>query len=429
MSKNRDIRGFFSKKPPPSNTSSQVAPTQSSQPSLDLPSSPITPPRAQPKALLTRDDEIKGSDDDDSDGSLESLSEIIGRRTGAPTFQRDRNPNAIITTPKAKRVASISLKPKPPKHKFDLKSLVDHAKQDEATEASVRRAEALLQDMPTEKEQSADEDNLSTMKKTAKELVDGEDQGSRGDQIVMAMDRTQGDESRPRCYFFNLDGPPCDLPRRPFPEAAVAKKPWNMLTDAGTREQMFIHGMPTVLVAKGKELPDELFEWIMDEICVEKNLQLRIQYINVLILSSNKTRQLVHDRQLYEKLERLGGPEYSVPVTKFELTPGLQNPYPGRDWSMLGYFLQLLTRMAPNLASETATNAVQMLLRMGLDPIVSDNVRVRVEHSKAMVGLISALPTAEKQWNTCVSLLWPTICNHILTSPSARRYALIYMRA
>lgn len=411
MSKNGDIRGFFSRKPPPSKTSSQVASTSSSQPSsLHLPSSPITPPRAQPKAPLTRDDEIQGSDDDDSDGSLESLSEIIGRRTGAPTFQRDRNPNAIITTPKAKRVASISHQPKPPKHKFDLKSLVDHAKQDEATEASVRRAEALLKDMPAEKEQSDDEDDLSTMKKTAKELVDGEDQGSRGDQIVMAMDRTQGDESRPRCYFFNLDGPPRNVPRRSFPAEVVTKKPWSMLADAGTREQMFIHGLPTTLAQKGKELPDELFEWILDEMCVEKNLQLRIQYINVLALCSNTTRRLVNERQLYEKLERLGGPKYSVPVSKFELSPGLQNPYPGRDWSMLGYFLQLLTRMAPNLTSETATNAVQMLLRIGLDPIVSDNVRVRVEHSKAMVGLISALPTAEKQWNTCVSL---PVANHL----------------
>ncbi|KAI0124736.1 hypothetical protein BJ170DRAFT_685615 [Xylariales sp. AK1849] len=412
MSRNGDIRGFL-RKGAPRSSDPRPPSAPSSEPSpLDLPSSPITPQRNPPKAPRTRDTEIKGSDDDDddSDDSLESLSEIIGRKIGTTATQRGPG----FTTPKAKRVASgvhrspLTLQQQP-KHKFDLKSLVNHARQDDATEESARRGDELLKVMAKRKEEEKNQHDPSKMRPTTEELLGEDDEDGEVDKLTMAMDRTQGDESHPRCYFFNIDEAPRNVPRQPFPKVVAKKKPWSILADAGMREQMFIRGLPTTLALKGKELPDELYRWILDEICVEKNLQLKMQYINLAALCRDDTRRLVNCQQLHYMLQKLGGPKYAMPPDKFELSPGLPNPYPGRDWSSLGYFLELLDRVAPNMTPDNATNAVQMLLRMSLDPIVSSVARVRVQYSQAMLALITALPAPEEQWTTCCE----KICNYL----------------
>ncbi|KAI1854316.1 hypothetical protein JX266_001457 [Neoarthrinium moseri] len=431
MSKNGDIRGFFAKgapsrAPPPKASSAssvspasppaaerahQPTPTPSSQLSIDLPSSPFTPQKQPVKTPLTRDDEIRGSDDedDDSDSSLESLGELLGRRSGPATYQR---PTALMTTPKAKRIAPNSFHRSPltlqqqPTHKFDLKSLIKHARQDDATEQSARRADELRV--------KADQEELEAgrdMADKARDVFGGED-GEKGDKLARAIDRTVGDESRPRCYFFALEDEAAAAgagPRRPFPKKAAKVKPWTLLQDSKTRDQMFIRGMVSAVAAKGKELPDEIYRWILDEICIEENLQLRNQYIRSAALCCDDTRRLVDERQLYKMLEKIGGQKHETSKQKFELSPGLQDPYSRRDWSPLRHFLQLLAEMAPNLTSKNATSAVQLLLRLSLDPVVDRAPGVRAEYAKAMVALESALPTPEDQWDTCCK----KICNYL----------------
>lgn len=415
MSKNGDIRGFFAKKtarPLATNTSSlfeaiptsqrtrqPTSETYSQAPSLDLPSSPITPQKKSEKTALTRDTEIKESDDDDSDASLESLGEMYGRKS-KPSFQR---PAAQTTTPKAKRVASASLHfyrspmtiRQQPKHKFDMKTLAAHSNQVKATEASSRRAEEAKAKAEKDLEPEADPDKM------AGEVLSDEDEG-KGDKLAMAIDRTAGDESHLRAYFFNQEDPPY-VPRRQFPKAAVKAKPWNILQDSDARNQTFIHGLPTALARKGKELPDELYLWILDEICVEKDLQLRSQYINLASLCHDDTRRLVNEVQLYKMLETIGGPQQSEVNQVCELSPGLSDPYPGRDWSHLRYFLELLSLIAPNLASETKVDAINLLLRLSLDPVVTTVAGLQASYAKAMLALVTSLPVPGELWNDCVS--------------------------
>jgi hypothetical protein len=342
-----------------------------------------------------------GSDDDDgddSDDSLPPLGGLIGRKPGSASYQ--------TTTPRAKRLATTNFHRSPltlqqqPKHKFDLKSLISHARQDDATEASARRADEVKAEARKQDELDAKREAKRNPAGNA-DLLSDEDE-EKGDRLAMAIDRTEGDDLPSQCRFFTQELPPLGVPRAAFPEAATNAKPWTILRDAGMRDQTIIRGLPTTLVRKGKELPDELYLWILDEVCVERDLQLLSQYLNLAACCADATRRLVNEKTLYSMLEKLGGRKLGGPNERFKLSPGLHNPYPGRDWSPLRYFLQLLTRMAPNLAPENAAAAAQLLLRLSLDPIVGTVAGVRVEYSNAMVALISALPASELQWNASV---------------------------
>ncbi|KAF3001642.1 hypothetical protein E8E14_002139 [Neopestalotiopsis sp. 37M] len=426
MSKNGDIRGFFGKKSsqpskPDSGTAVQLGsePKQAAKPapvdlwldSPDLPSSPITPQKNVIKTPRARDTEIKGSDDedDDSDSSFESIGAMLGRGRNTLGAASQNVSAGLMTTPKAKRIAlgsfvhrsPLTLQQQP-KHKFDLKTLLNHAKQDNAFDESVRRVKAAMAEAEEELEPVANPEKMAGGAITA----DGDE--TKVEKLAMAIDRTTGDESRPRAYFFDLEEPMRDHKRRPFPKKTVKAKPWSILEEDSSRNQMFIHGLPATLAKKGKELPDELYLWILDQVCVENDVQLRNQYIELAALCTDDTHRLVTAEELYRMLGRLGGPKYSGEDEKFPLSPGLQNPYPGRDWAHLRYFLELLTRMAPNLGTETNLDAIKMLLRLGLDPIVVTVAGLQVAHSTALLELISALPAASARWEYCCK----SICNY-----------------
>lgn len=428
MSKNRDIRGFFGKKPSQaSQPSPRLEPNGSfqlgSEPKhasksmsvdaadsfLDLPSSPITPQKKVTRTPVARDTEIKGSDDEDddlSDASFESFGQMVAKKMA-------KGPAApVAVTPKAKRVTSsnfyhrspLTLQQQP-KHKFDLKALLNHARQEDATDESVRRAEAAMAQADDELELEVDPSKM------AGKFLDGEDEVKK-EKLAMAIDKTDGDESRPRAYFFDLDGPPRDLKRKPFPNKAVKSKPWSILREPSSRNQMFIHGLPTTLAKKGKELPDELYLWILDRVCVEKDLQLRNQYIELAVLCPDDTNRLVDGKQLYGMLESIGGQEHATAGEKFTLSPGLSDPYPKRDWSSLRYFLELLARLAPKLNTDSNLDAIKLLLRLSLDPVIVTEAGLQVAHSTAMLALISALPGTEARWESCCK----NLCDYVYAS-------------
>ncbi|ETS78477.1 hypothetical protein PFICI_10539 [Pestalotiopsis fici W106-1] len=442
MSKNGDIRGFFGKKAsqtsrPDTSSASQLGPEpkQATKPapvaaselwldSPDLPSSPITPQKNVTKTPRARDTEIKGSDDedDDSDSSFESIGAMLGRGRNNLGAASQNVSAGFMTTPKAKRIARGGFHRSPltlqqqPKHKFDFKTLLNHVKQDNAFDESVRRAEAAMAEAEEELEPVINPDKM------AGEAMAGEDE-SKIEKLAKAIDRTTGDESRPRAYFFDFEEPPRDLKKKPFPKKSVKAKPWSILQTESSRNQMFIHGLPTTLARKGKELPDELYLWILDQVCVENDAQLRNQYIELASSCIDDTNRLVTAEKLYGMLETLGGAKYSDEGGKLPLSPGLQNPYPGRDWAPLRYFLELLTRMARNLNTETNLDAIKMLLRLGLDPIIVTMAGLQVAHSTALLELISALPAAPARWEYCCK----SICDYLYTSveqASQRSFAI-----
>ncbi|RWA14136.1 hypothetical protein EKO27_g987 [Xylaria grammica] len=410
--KNGDIRGFF-KSAGPSNSQTHQ-PASSPPRTLDLPSSPRTPPKSAPR-VFRRDEEIKGSDDsdDDSDDSLGSITDALGYRSGPAAHRRDPN---VLSTPQAKRIASgihrspLTLQPK--KHKFDLKALINHSREIERTEESVRKADALIAQAEQNSGNSGESDaenDPNRLEEAARNLpVGADDEGGKSDKIRRAFKRSKDDEasSRKHCYFFSQGEPPRSPGKKAFPRKKATGR-WKFLSQSGPRRQAFIMGLPYTFLSKGESLPDELFQWILDEVCTEQDAELRRQYINLTELCEDQTHRLVNDMQLYVLLETVGGPKYAREHSKFKSTTDVREEYLERNWSPLVTFLQLLERIAPNLQTSSAISAIQLLLRMSMDPVVA--AVVREHHARAMTILVSSLAESKSQWNTACD----AICSYI----------------
>ncbi|KAI8950438.1 hypothetical protein F4801DRAFT_549066 [Xylaria longipes] len=417
--KNGDIRGFFrSGATSNSRTQKQSAssPPSTSDPSppVDLPSSPRTPPKSAPR-VFSRDDEIKGSDDseDDSDDSLGSITNALGYRSGPAAHRRDPN---VLSTPQAKRIASgihrspLTLQPK--KHKFDLKALANHSREIERTEQSFRKADALIAQTGHHSDNSDDSDAENDPKRleeaTCQLFVGPDDEDGKGDKVRRAFKRSKDDDasSRKHCYFFSPEEPPPILGKNAFPRKKATGR-WKCLSKSDARRRAFIMGLPHTFLARGEALPDELFLWILDEICREQNPELRRQYINLTEFCEDNTSRLVDDMSLYALLGTIGGPKYAREPTKLKGTTEVRHEYFERNWSPLVTFLQLLERIAPGLQTASAVSAVQLLLRMSMDPVVA--AVLREHYTRAITALASNLAKSTAKWNIACD----AICSYI----------------
>ncbi|KAI0862827.1 hypothetical protein F4860DRAFT_512426 [Xylaria cubensis] len=411
---NGDIRGFFKSAGPSKSQPQKQQPASSSL--SELPSSPRTPPRSAPR-VFSRDEEIKGSDDseDDSDDSLGSITNALGYRSRPAAHRRDPN---VLSTPQAKRIASASgihrspLTLQPKKHKFDLKALINHSREIERTEESIRKADAAIAQTGHNSDITDDSDAENDPKRfeevTRKLFVSADDEDGKGDKIRRAFKRSKDDDasSRKHCYFFNQEEPPPKPGKNTFPRKKATGR-WKCLSQADARRRAFMMGLPHTFIARGETLPDELFLWILDEICREQNAELRRQYINLTELCEDNTSRLVDDARLYALLQGIGGPEYTREPTKFKGTTDVRHEYLERNWSPLVEFLQLLDRMAPTLQATSAAGAVQLLLRMSMDPVVA--AVVREHYTRALTTLVSSLAKSKSKWNTACD----TICSYI----------------
>lgn len=247
------------------------------------------------------------------------------------------------------------------------------------------------------------ENDPKRLEETACKLFVGEDdEDGKGDKIRRAFKRSKDDEtsSRKHCYFFNQEDPPSPG-KNAFPRKKATGR-WRCLSHSDARRRAFIMGLPHTFLAQGEALPDELFLWIVDEICKEQNAELRRQYINLTELCEDNTTRLVDDMKLYALLEKIGGPKYAREPTKFRSTTEARHEYLERNWSPLVAFLQLLDRIAPGLQTASAISAVQLLLRISMDPVVT--TVVREHYIRAIMTLVSNLAKSKSKWNTAVRL-------------------------
>jgi hypothetical protein len=404
MSKNGNIKSFFKplsqpKTPQSSGSSlsslpSSPAPAQSQQMTLG------TPVKVQ-AAAASRNFEIKCSDeeeDDDSDGSLEELSVMLGRSVAKAPHRTGANP---CVTPKAKRTA-IGIHSSPlafmPKHTFDMQTLVNHALKDNATEESSKMAE---DEKPQETAEPFDisEERKAAMRDTLLSTK-GPDQQADVDKVLRAMERTEATVTKLRFYFFQRSESASITVGSPFPQG-IKTKPWNLLADKSSREQLIRSGMPYAVASKMKELPDALFHWTMDEICTERSCFLRREYIRIVVPCAEQIRHRVSAGRLQQLFLRIGI-HTEVKDFKGKLHPVPEAPdlYAGRDWSSLIDFLGLLSAIASNLDMAAITYAVKMLLRMAVDRVVIDNTDIMVAYRKAFQSMIS-LPIPS--WSSFVS--------------------------
>lgn len=388
----------------------------SNQSSPRLPSLPASQP-ATPSPLAKKSKhntpvkklEVAASDDDDgddSDGSLEDLSTLLGRGRPEPAKQSTpyRDPYA---TPRAKRIA-VEFYSSPvafmPKHKFDFKALANDARKDEATDLSSLRAKAAMVSEVAEDDMDTHQDQASNV---VADVVQGRG-GKDAQKVIRAMKRAEPTQSKPQYCFFNRD--PAFKATSSKPPAVPKDSPWRLLTvsNARAREQCLGAGLlSTVLKKTPCGLPDELFLWVLDEICVEKSVLMRQEYSNLIINSPMQIPSLLTSEVMERLFLRLGATEASldhasiVPISR----PG-DDPYEGRDWSCVESILVVLGLVADRLTAASARCALSILLQMAMDKVVMGKVEVLIAHQRAVESMIDSLPAAE--WSSFVSPSCPS---------------------
>jgi hypothetical protein len=354
--------------------------------------------RAQP----TRDLEIPASDDElgsDSDGSLADLSTLLGR--GQPVKQNDSPVKKLFTTPRNKRTA-VTFHSSPlaflPKPKFDFKALARDAKKDDATNESSTKAKAI----------SDDEDATATAERSLNTLegIVRTEGGPSAHRVMRAVQRSGGGHAQLRYCFFKDDF-------IPPPSASPPKRvrgPWGILAkaDEKTRVEHFENGIPTaIFTAQGKP-PDELFGWVLDELCVRKLLTYREECIDLITRCPEQIERLITPERLKELFLRLGvsadldDRESELPMLRLNI-----EPYEGRDWGCVESFLSLLKILAVYMALPSVVYACHALLRMALDTVLYHSIELLKVYQETIQALLHAVP--EPNWTHIVSAMWLSI--------------------
>ncbi|CAM1501749.1 Fc.00g037330.m01.CDS01 [Cosmosporella sp. VM-42] len=398
--KNASITSFFKPKPkqkpprsPPPTSSLTPVPPSPLPPSSPV-SQSVTPVKS--KSPLKQDVVIQASDDEDdfgasSDDSLEDLSTILGRgRPTNPVRTFPRTTQNPFATPRAKRTA-VEFHSSPlafmPKHKFDLKALAKDARKDDATNESSMRVKAAVDQADDEDEDSSGEASRSAFEDIVKEKG-----GQNAEKVLRAVQRTDGAHSTYQYCFFDLDY--TTPPSTTSPKSAK-KGHWRLLTQGNihTREQHLASGLPMVLLSKHGGLPDELFDWILDELCIQKSALIREEYCNLIFGSAEQVERMMTPQRLEELFLRLGASdELAQKDSELAMSKSNEQPYGNRDWGNMGSFLDLLGSVAHCLSLSSVAYAAQTLIRMSVDKMLIYNVDLLVDYQKATDALIEAIP-------------------------------------
>lgn len=433
--KNGDIRSFFAgsqaAKPPASpmrnSQKSALAPETPSKRSRDdtepenafpspgsaVPSSPPSISSPTPRAPISRDAIIAASDDDFSDSDDDSLPDILMRNSG-PAQSRQTGPAgtsgaapsaplSLLATPRAKRTAAahefhsspLTIQSKKQKQNRDMEALLEFARKDEETRVSAQRFSAMLEqeaemqrrgaaagDQEDEEDEPGTESRAAAALKehileaaTAAAKSDGADEDGAQNKmrVVRALQRAQVGGAKKVYYFFEQDEPEPDIVGRKFP-GSKAKGPWAVLDDAQDRGRHFASGFPYDIQKKLGNLPDEIFLWILDEVCSERRKTLQSEYIKLLSICTDQTARLVTPALLQRLFRQLGATKdvnnLMRPIT---LREEISNPYPGRDWSCVESILDLVGAVACHLTPASRSTAMQILLRLGMDSLAVEN--------------------------------------------------------
>jgi hypothetical protein len=225
--------------------------------------------------------------------------------------------------------------------------------------------------------------------------------GKDAQKVMRAVQRSAPAHSQLRYCFFR------EGYTIPSPTAAPKKfnkGPWRLLTqgDYQAREQHLASGLPLTLLQMQGGLPDELFEWILNEVCSQKSILVRREYCNLLSSCPEAVARIVTPRRLEELFHRFGASsELEQQDSQLNLLKPSAEPYEGCDWSSLSSFLSLLTAISPYMSQESVVYASRTLLRMSMDKFLMYEINLLVTYETSIHALLEAIP--QPGWDTFVS--------------------------
>lgn len=369
-------------------------------PSVDIAESP-----ASADSVKTNGRVIKSSDDeedDDSDSSLEDLDVLLAARkptsSASSTVRPKTPPRQPLRNADFHKSPLAVLTKKP---RFDMNSLLEHARKDESAEASSKRMKALMSAEEEKKKIAQVVSNGFTAKENLAKsslletVVKEKDEGDMA-KVTRALMRTEATVTERRFYFFETGRKVAESKVRPFPKGSVSKG-WDDLRTAQSREQSFLSGFVEDLVLLGNQLPDEIVSWILEATCLESSEPLRYSYLNVLRQCPDQLHVLLSPAEIQRMFRLVGASKATTTLSDLIVpTAKLTDPYGGQDWSKVCSLLRLLGVAAPSLAKQSCADSICILLRMTADRVVLENVDLLMVEHKTLSSLLKYIP--EQDW-------------------------------
>ncbi|KAM0276152.1 hypothetical protein ACHAQH_007040 [Verticillium albo-atrum] len=363
--------------------------------------------------------EIKGSDDEgdfSSDCSLPDLEMLLSRK---PRQDVPPPAAAVKATGSKTKLRNPVLGGRLPvtstaKPMFDMKTLMEHQRRDEAIAASSTRLnddDDNDNDADFENEGSdarSGEDGAPPSPNTTRRKfisVAGVNDEDVAGKAMRAMERTEAVTSTKDYWYFFKTGklPPAE--QQPFPKVA-ASGPWAMLAKEGTRRKHF-QSNTLQCVARRHRLPDEIFTWVLMAIEGEKR-SIQLVYSSLLSANTNQIRELVTPGCLRELFRHIDAAD-DVDDEELQLVQQDRKAYVGRNWSGLRTYLKWLQTIAGSLDIESIKYAVVALLRMAADRALMSNTETRIVHQEALTNLVEAV--YEAVWDDFVFI--PEAMHHL----------------
>lgn len=439
MSKQGNITSFFkpvSKQPKSTQPVIASRTEASSTPPPPSPSPPSvivsSPPPVPTATVRDRNTVIRGSDDEDDDdlSSDDDFPELFTRpvRSSRPV-QAPENERGVHATPHAKRrVIEFPSSPlaTDTKHKFDMEALVKHAEADYALEKSEQRTAALLAEgSPTEHsvKGAAHASLHDAMVDVLSDPEGSQEEGVRG-RLLRAVKRTEASAGQKGWYFFDRQGPAdnsaeMEEARRAFPKAK-ATGVWAFLGQEERRPEVFQDGLPYNVQCRMQNLPDEIFQWVLDEALHETSKKLRDEYVRLISACPDQIERLLNDQAVTGLFQDLGASERALSTGVAPQSGSLEKgaPYPEHDRVRLETVLRILGTSAHAMKLGALTRTAAILLRLGIDNLVREDQAVAVEYQDALHRIVMAVPW--QSWDNFVGYPSPNLTHLPSPSPSPR---------
>ena len=149
---------------------------------------------------------------------------------------------------------------------------------------------------------------------------------------------------------------------------------------------------------------------------------MRNSYSGVLRASpSAQVGRLVVPSIIENVFQNVGGTLAAVSVSQIvQPFQKIDSPYEKQDWTKLSSIVKFLGQASKSLQQNTRIHALTMLIRMGIDRVVADNVDLYDLVQDAVFRLCRSVP--EDSWGSCVSWNSNSVLTLMLNSTSAKTY-------
>ncbi|KAK4170375.1 hypothetical protein QBC43DRAFT_306019 [Cladorrhinum sp. PSN259] len=450
MSRNGNITSFFKPIPkssqtsqlarqstPPLSSTSKSPEKRSSPPLAETPSalrfldsSPTKSPTPKPRA---RDAVIKASDDEDSDEDSDDEFPDLFRPAPVSPSKRNTNP---LATPRRNRLTvdiySSPLTVNAKRPKFNIDTLLKHAEAHEKINESSRLIDEMMKSSSSRDPSPTCEKKSKSLHESMLEIMsDPEDKdnhdeaGAKKEKLLRAVKRIEADVGRRQWYFFRDQSEPNSASievRQSFPKAH-ATGAWKFLAADEGRSQLFEVGFPYHVQRRRKDLPDEIFLWVLNESAQEKSWKLREGYLKLLGACLDQSGRVMDEETITQLFRNLGASEEALaPVPRPKREYREKRPgYLERDWTPLVTVLRILTCTAAGLSIESLTKGISLVIRLGIDDVVREDPAVSRSYQNLLQSIVQAVP--DRSWDDFCGEVSDSLYSH--TPEASLRWNII----